>query len=189
MQCKQMRCERIEREQAVPVANNQLGEVERLIEPSVEALGFRLVRLSLTGEGPQPTLQVMAEPLDDSEMNVDHCAQLSRAISAILDVEDPIATAYLLEVSSPGVDRPLVRPEDFERYAGSQVRIEADGLIENRRRFVGRLLGLGDGMVNVAVTDSDSDVKEFAIPFESIIRAKLVLTDELIRDTLKKRKN
>jgi len=173
----------------VPVANNQLGEVERLIEPSVEALGFRLVRLSLTGEGPQPTLQVMAEPLDHSEMNVDHCARLSRAISAILDVEDPIPSAYLLEVSSPGVDRPLVRPEDFERYAGSQARIETDSLVDSRRRFVGRLLGLSNGHVNIAVTDSDDSEKEFAIPFDTITRAKLVLTDELIQDTLKKRKN
>ncbi len=172
----------------MPAENSQLGEVERLIEPSVEALGFRLVRLSLTGEGPQPTLQVMAEPLDHSEMNVDHCARLSRAISAILDVEDPIPTAYLLEVSSPGVDRPLVRPEDFERYAGSQARVETDSLIDGRRRFVGNLLGLSEGRVNIAVTDSDNSVKEFAIPFDTIIRAKLVLTDELIQDTLKKRK-
>ena len=160
-----------------------------MIGPSVEAMGFRLVRLSLTGDGSQPTLQVMAEPLDCSEMNVDQCARLSRAISAILDVEDPIPTAYLLEVSSPGVDRPLVRSEDFERYANSQVRIEAGTPIDGRRRFVGRLLGLCDGSVNIAVTDSDESVKEFAIPFEAIIRAKLMLTDELIQDTLKKRKS
>ena len=151
-------------------------------------MGFRLVRVSLTGEGPQPTLQVMAEPLDHGEMNVDHCARLSRAISAILDVEDPIPTAYLLEVSSPGVDRPLVRPDDFERYANSQARVEADTPIDGRRRFVGHLLGLSHGRVNIAVTDSDDSVKEFAIPFETITRAKLVLTDELIQDTLKKRK-
>jgi len=173
----------------VPATNHQLGEVERLIGPSVEAMGFRLVRLSLTGEGAQPTLQVMAEPLDYSEMNVDHCARLSRAISAILDVEDPISTAYLLEVSSPGVDRPLVRPEDFERYVNFEARIEADASIDGRRRFVGRLLGLSDGRVNIAVTDSDDSVKEFAIPFDTITRAKLVLTDELIQDTLKKRKS
>ncbi len=173
----------------MPATNHQLGEVERLIGPSVEAMGFRLVRLSLRGEAPQPTLQVIAEPLDYSEMNVDHCALLSRAISAILDVEDPIPTAYLLEVSSPGVDRPLVRPEDFERYVNSQVRVEADTPIDNRRRFVGRLLGLSDGRVNIAVTDSDDSVKEFAIPFDTITRAKLVLSDELIQDTLKKRKN
>ncbi len=178
----------MERERTVPATNHHLGEVERLIGPSVEAMGFRLVRVSLTGEGPQPTLQVMAEPLDHGEMNVDHCARLSRAISAILDVEDPIPTAYLLEVSSPGVDRPLVRPDDFERYANSQARVEADTPIDGRRRFVGHLLGLSHGRVNIAVTDSDDSVKEFAIPFETITRAKLVLTDELIQDTLKKRK-
>ncbi len=160
-----------------------------MIGPSVEALGYRLVRLRLTGEAPQPTLQVMAEPLDYSEMNVDHCARLSRAISAILDVEDPIPTAYFLEVSSPGVDRPLVQPEDFERYANSQARVEVDTPIDGRRRFVGRLLGLHDGYVNISVTDSDASAKEFALPFDTITGAKLVLTDELIQDTLKKRKS
>lgn len=173
----------------MPVTDNQLGEVERLIGPSVEAMGFRLVRLALMGEDGQPTLQVMAEPLDESEMNVDHCADLSRAISAILDVEDPIPTAYSLEVSSPGVDRPLVRAADFERFAGYQARVEADEPIDGRRRFVGRLLGLDGERVKVSVTDSDDSVKEFAIPFETIARAKLVLTDDLIKDTLKKRKN
>ncbi len=171
-------------------ANHHLGEVERLIAPSVEAMGFRLVQLTMSGgEQSQPTLQVMAEPLDDGDMNVNQCAELSRAISAILDVEDPIPTAYLLEVSSPGVDRPLVRPEDFERHAGFQARVEADTPIDGRRRFVGRLQGLNDDLVNIAVTDSDDSVKEFAIPLETVVRAKLVLTDELIRDTLKKRKN
>ena len=171
-------------------ANHQLGEVERLIAPSVEAMGFRLVQLSMSGgEQSQPTLQVMAEPLDDGDMNVNQCAELSRAISAILDVEDPVSTAYLLEVSSPGVDRPLIRPEDFQRYTGFQARIEAESPIDGRRRFVGRLQGLNDGLVNIAVTDSDDSVKEFAIPLDTIARAKLVLTDGLIRDTLKKRKN
>ncbi len=169
--------------------DQQLGEVERLIAPSVEAMGFRLIRLALMGEAAQPTLQVMAEPLDESEMNVDHCAELSRAISAILDVEDPIPTAYSLEVSSPGVDRPLVSPQDFERFAGYRTRIEADGPIDGRRRFVGNLLGLDENLVRIRVTDSDGSEKEFNIPFESIARAKLVLSDELIRDTLKKRKN
>ncbi len=173
----------------VPVADDHLGEVERLIGPSVEAMGYRLVRLALTGEAEQPTLQVMAEPLDESEMNVDHCADLSRAISAILDVEDPIPTAYSLEVSSPGVDRPLVSREDFARFAGYQVRLEAGAAINGRRRFVGRLRGLDEGRVQIVVTDSDDSVKEFDIPFETIVRAKLVLTDDLIRDTLKKRKN
>ncbi|MDE0942616.1 MAG: ribosome maturation factor RimP [Alphaproteobacteria bacterium] len=174
-------------------ANHQLGEVERLIASSVEAMGFRLVQLSLTGNpdggGGQPTLQVMAEPLgDDDEMNVDMCAQLSRAISAILDVEDPISSAYFLEVSSPGVDRPLVSVEDFQRYIGYQARVEAATPVNDRRRFVGRLLRADDEHVNISVTDSDESVKDFAIPFVSIARAKLVLTDDLIRQTLKKRK-
>ena len=95
----------------------------------------------------------------------------------------------MLEVSSPGVDRPLVRPEDFERFTGFQARIEADTAIDSRRRFVGRLRGLDDDQVRIDVTDSDDSVKEFAITFDIIARAKLVLTDELIRDTLKKRKS
>jgi len=175
--------------EADQIIGGQLGEVERLIGPSVEAMGFRLVRLAMVGQAEMPTLQVMAEPLDDSEMNVDHCADLSRAISAILDVEDPIETAYSLEVSSPGVDRPLVRPEDFARFAGYEVRIEADEVIEGRRKFIGRLLGLDEDCVAISITDSDNSVKEFAVPFKSILRAKLVLTDDLIRETLKKRKN
>jgi ribosome maturation factor RimP len=104
-------------------------------------------------------------------------------------VEDPIEAAYALEVSSPGVDRPLVRPEDFARYAGYQARIETGQPIEGRRKFAGRLLGLDEDSVAISVADSDNSVKEFAVPFESILRAKLVLTDDLIRDTLKKRKN
>ena len=173
----------------MPVTEHHLGEVERLIGPSVEAMGFRLVQLALRGEAEMPTLQVMAEPLDQSEMNVDHCAELSRAISAILDVEDPIPTAYALEVSSPGVDRPLVSLDDFERFSDFEARIEVDEAIGNRRRFVGRLGGLDGDKVNISVTDSDDSINQFAIPFATIVRAKLVLTDDLIRDTLKKRKN
>ncbi|MDP6342326.1 MAG: ribosome maturation factor RimP [Alphaproteobacteria bacterium] len=173
----------------MPAANEQLAEVERLIEPSVEAMGFRLVRLRFMGGQARPTLQVMAERLDDREMNVDDCADLSRAISALLDVEDPIAGAYLLEVSSPGIDRPLVRPDDFLRFAGYQARIEACRLIDGRRRFVGRLLGLRDGRVQIALADAADDEGEYEIPIEDVERAKLVLTDELIQATLKKRKH
>ena len=177
----------------VLAANNQLGgqlgEVERLIGPSVEAMGFRLVRLTLMGEARKLTLQVMAEPKDNSVMNVDHCADLSRAISAILDVEDPIPTAYSLEVSSPGVERPLMRTEDFARFSGNQVRIETAEPQNGQRRFVGKLLGLDEDHVLLSVTNRNNSVKELTIPFKNVARAELVLTDDVIRDTLKKRKS
>ena len=177
----------------VLAANNQLGvqlgEVERLIGPSVEAMGFRLVRLALMGEARKLTLQIMAEPKDNSAMNVDHCADLSRAISAILDVEDPISTAYSLEVSSPGVERPLMRSEDFARFSGNQVRIETAEPQNGRRRFVGKLLGVDEDYVVLSVTNRNNSEKELTIPFKKVARAELVLTDDVIRDTLKKRKS
>ena len=181
------------REFLVLAVNNQLdgqlGEVERLIGPSVEAMGFRLVRLALMGEARKLTLQIMAEPTDNSAMNVDHCADLSRAISAILDVEDPISTAYSLEVSSPGVERPLMRSEDFARFFGNQVRIETAEPQNGQRRFVGKLLGVDDDHVVLSVANRNNSEKKFAIPFKKIARAELVLTDNVIRDTLKKRKS
>jgi len=181
------------REFLVLATNNQLdgqlGEVERLIGPSVEAMGFRLVRLALMGEARKLTLQIMAEPKDNSAMNVDHCADLSRAISAILDVEDPISTAYSLEVSSPGVERPLMRSEDFARFSGNQVRIETAEPQNGQRRFVGKLLGVDEDHVVLSVTNKSSSEKELTIPFKKVARAELVLTDDVIRDTLKKRKS
>ena len=172
--------------------NNQLsgqqGEVENLIGPSVEAMGFRLVRVALKSVLGGLNLQVMAEPLDNTEMNVDKCADLSRAISAILDVEDPILDAYTLEVSSPGIERPLVRRSDFSRFSGYQVRIETVEPQSGRRRFVGKLCGLDEDQVMLSLSGSDSCPKNLAIPFEKISQAKLMLTDELIQDTLKKRK-
>ena len=133
-------------------------------------------------------LQVMAEPLDNAEMNVEQCADLSRAISAMLDVEDPILEAYTLEVSSPGIERPLVCRSDFSRFSGYQVRIETVEPQSGRRRFVGKLCGLDEDQVMLSLSGSDKSLENLAIPFEKICRAKLMLTDELIQDTLKKRK-
>ena len=175
------------------MANNQLsgqqGQVERLIRPSVEAMGFRLVRVALTGAAHGLNLQVMAEPLDNSEMNVDHCADLSRAISAILDVEDPITEAYTLEVSSPGIERPLVQRSDFSRFSGYQVRIETAEPQNGRRRFVGRLRVLDKDKIMLSLSNCENGAENIAIPFDKIFQAKLVLNDELIDDTLKKRKS
>src|ERR1700687_93581 len=103
-------------------------------------MGYRVVRVALTGTG-RPTLQVMAERRDDASMTVEDCAEISRSISALLDVADPIAGAYMLEVSSPGIDRPLVRPEDYDRFAGFEARIELNAPLDGRKRFPGRALG------------------------------------------------
>ena len=145
-----------------------------MIEPTLKAMGYELVRVMSTG-GRRPTLQVMAERVDRAGMTVDDCAEISRAVSAILDVEDPIKEAYQLEVSSPGIDRPLIKPLDFERFAGFEARVETDRAIEGQRKFRGRLLGLEDEAVRLALPDG-----ERAIPLASIRKAKLVLTDELI---------
>jgi len=114
------------------------------IEPSLEAMGYRLVRVVIIG-GRRPTLQVMAERLDDEAMTVDDCAQISHLVSAILDVADPIAGAYMLEISSPGIDRPLVRAQDYDRFSGFEARVELARPIEGRKRFRGRLLGISAG--------------------------------------------
>ena len=145
-----------------------------MIEPPLKAMGYELVRVMSTG-GKTPTLQVMAERLDRVGMTVDDCAEISRALSAILDVEDPIDGAYQLEVSSPGIDRPLTKPADFERFAGFEARVESDRLIGGQRKFKGRLLGLENEAVRLALPEG-----ERAIPLASIRKAKLVLTDDLL---------
>jgi len=166
----------------------QIEAVEQLIEPSVTALGFRLVQVRLMGGASAPTLQVMAEPLGEREMDVDDCAELSRTISALLDVEDPIPGAYTLEVSSPGIDRPLVRLEDFERHAGFEAKIELRQLVDGRRRYSGRLLGTQDDDVLIRIADKQGE-QTVAVPYGEIERAKLKLTDELIEATMQKRRN
>ena len=117
------------------------NEIARIIEPSLDAMGYRLVRLMQTGGLRRPTLQVMAERRDEEPMTVEDCAEISRAVSALLDVADPIAGAYMLEVSSPGIDRPLVRPEDYDRFAGFEARIDLSSPLDGRKRFRGRVLG------------------------------------------------
>lgn len=137
-------------------------------------MGFELVRVLLHG-GQRPTLQVMAERADRAPMTVEHCAEISRAVSALLDVADPIAGAYRLEVTSPGLDRPLTRRADFERFRGFEARVETEQPIDGRRRFRGRLLGLVDDQVRLQL-----DAGEQAIPFDDIKKAKLVVTDEVL---------
>lgn len=148
--------------------------IAAIVAPSIEAGGFELVRVKLSGGEPQ-ILQIMGERIDGGQMTVEHCAEISRLVSALLDVEDPIAGAYTLEVSSPGIDRPLVREKDFERFAGYEARLETTAPIDGRRRFRGRLDGIGEAGVRIAV-----DGITAVVPFEMIDRAKLVMTDELL---------
>jgi ribosome maturation factor RimP len=151
------------------------NEIARIIEPSLNAMGYRLVRLMQTGGLRRPTLQVMAERRDEEAMTVKDCAEISRAVSALLDVADPIAGAYLLEVSSPGIDRPLVRPEDYDRFAGFEARIDLASPLDGRKRFRGRVLGREADHVRLAVENG-----ELRLPFAGISKAKLVLSDELL---------
>lgn len=148
--------------------------IARIIEPSLAAMGYSLVRVMATGGG-RPTLQVMAERRDEAPMTVEDCAEISRSISALLDVADPIAGAYTLEVSSPGIDRPLVRPEDYDRFAGWEAKIELNAPQDGRKRFKGRLLGRAGEDVRLAGEDG-----EVHLPLSAIARARLVLTDDLL---------
>ena len=148
--------------------------IANLITPAIEAMGFELVRVQLSGSQ-RPTLQVMAEPRSGRAMSVDDCAEISRAISAVLDVEDPIAGAYSLEVSSPGIDRPLTRPKDYERFLGHEAKVETNAPIDGRKRFKGPIKSVDAGAVELTVDGAD-----VRIPCAAIHKAKLVLTDALI---------
>lgn len=150
------------------------GNILDLISPSIDALGYEVVRVTLAGST-RKVLQVMAEPKDGRVMSVEDCARVSRAISAILDVEDPIAGAYSLEVSSPGIDRPLTRPKDYDRFRGHEAKIETHEPVAGRKRFRGILLGLAGSGVRI-----DSEGAEITLPLADIAKAKLVLTDALI---------
>ncbi len=152
-----------------------LRRIEDIVAPTIVGMGFELVRVALSKGG---TLQLMIEPADGRPLDVEDCATVSRAVSAVLDVEDPITEAYTLEVSSPGIDRPLTRPKDYARWAGHIARLETSLPVEGRRRFKGTLLGLDDGLVRLRLDDG----KEAVVPLEVVTRAKLELTDRLIEE-------
>ncbi len=153
---------------------DQATDIEHLISPSVEAEGYDLVRVQFMGDNGD-ILQVMAERKDRRSVTVEDCADISRLVSAILDVEDPIVRSYVLEVSSPGIDRPLVRMEDYTRFAGFEAKVETARPIDGRRRFRGRLKGVSEGSVLMALDGTEAE-----IPFAEIRRGVLVLTDDLI---------
>ena len=148
-----------------------------LLDPVAEAAGYEIVRLRLMGGDHARRLQIMAET-PDGEMNVEDCARLSRAVSEVMDAADPISGEYVLEVSSPGIDRPLTRLEDFEAFEGYEARLELDRLAEGRKRFRGVLAGVEDGQVAI---DLEGEDETALVPFSWIIDAKLVLNDELMK--------
>jgi ribosome maturation factor RimP len=153
-----------------------------IVQPTVEGMGFELVRVRFIG-GKTPTVQIMAER-PDGRMEVEDCATLSRALSAVLDVEDPIESEYNLEVSSPGIDRPLTRLEDFDRWAGFVAKLETDAPIDGRKRFKGVIEGRDGEDVLIAL-----DQGLARAPFAALSDAKLVLTDELVAASLKAQKD
>ncbi|WP_172297930.1 ribosome maturation factor RimP [Pseudoruegeria sp. HB172150] len=157
-----------------------------ILTPIIEGMGFELVRVRLLG-GKTKTVQIMAER-PDGGIEVDECAEISNAVSAVLDVEDPIDDAYALEVSSPGIDRPLTRLKDFDTFEGYEAKLETTEMIDGRRRFKGVLAGTEDGEVLIQIEDQGEPVT-IGLQFDWLSDAKLVLTDELIREMLKQRKD
>jgi ribosome maturation factor RimP len=159
-------------------ASNPTEEkIAALVEPAACELGYRLVRVRHWAR--DRVLQIMAERRDGG-MSLDDCETLSRALSPLLDVADPLAGEYDLQVSSPGIDRPLVQLEDFERFAGHEAKLETAQMIDGRRRFRGTLVGVDGEAVKIAIPEGET-----TIPFASLSNAKLVLTDKLIEEDLR----
>ena len=162
------------------------ARVAAVVEPVLASLGYRLVRVRVTAFA-GCTVQIMAERPDGS-MNIDDCEVVSRALSPVLDVADPIETAYRLEISSPGIDRPLVRRSDFERYSGHVAHVEMQAPVDGRRRFRGELLGTDGDAVRLRFGDTDQDRNDVLLPINDMTEARLVLTDSLIAESLRKEK-
>jgi ribosome maturation factor RimP len=164
------------------------ARVATIVEPVIEQLGYRLVRVRVSGaEG--CTVQIMAER-PDGTMTVEDCEAVSRALSPVLDMADPIDRAYRLEISSPGIDRPLVRKSDFERYAGHVAKIETAMPFQGRRRFRGILMGTEGEAVRIRRDDAaEGEGAEVLLPIEEMSEAKLVLTDQLVTEALRREKS
>lgn len=162
------------------------AEIAAIVEPALEDLGFRLVRVQVSGrEG--KTVQIMAER-PDGTITIDDCETISRQLSPLLDVHDMVSGSYRLEISSPGIDRPLVRPSDFEAWAGNEAKIELKELVGGRKRYRGVLEGFENGEVRIEVELDQVGRTVLGFPVALIADAKLVLTDELIREALARAK-
>jgi ribosome maturation factor RimP len=162
------------------------AQIAALAEPVLAELGFRLVRVVLSGRNGS-TVQIMAER-PDGMLSVEECAEISRRLSPVLDAHDPIEGQYHLEVSSPGIDRPLVRPSDFVNWAGYEARIELKELLSGRKRFRGKLEGLDAEEVRIEVEAEQQGRQVVGLPIRLIAEARLVLTDGLVRDALQRAK-
>lgn len=162
------------------------AEVARIVEPAIVDLGFRLVRVQISGRDGK-TVQIMAER-PDGTINIDDCETISRQVSPLLDVNDVVPGAYRLEVSSPGIDRPLVRPSDFEAWAGNEAKIELRQPVSGRKRYRGVIEGYEDGEARLVVEIEGMGKTLVGFPVEMISDARLVLTDELIREALSRAK-
>jgi len=157
------------------------GEIAALAEPVIEDLGFRLVRVVLSGRD-GGTLQIMAERADGT-MSISDCTKVSRNLSPLLDVADPISSNYRLEISSPGIDRPLVRKVDFENWAGHEIKVETNEMIDGRRRFRGILEGVEGDEVRLQIDLKEAgDLVTIGLPFALLSNAKLVMNDTLLKD-------
>lgn len=166
-------------------ATTQERQISALIEPAIAELGYDLIQVRLIGSQKLQTLQVMAENPKTGKLDLNGCTAISRSISALLDVEDPIASAYQLEVSSPGMDRPLVKAADFEKYVGSKISLETDLPLEgDQKRFKGVIKSFTGGMIKLALEEET----EVEIEFENVLRARLIVTDEMVRAALKQDK-
>jgi ribosome maturation factor RimP len=165
-------------------ATNPVEErVIALAEPTAQDLGYRLVRVRVSGNR-RKRLQIMAERVADGDMGIDDCSKLSRALSSLFDSHDPMPDEYDLEVSSPGIDRPLMRIEDFARFVGHEAKLETAAMIEGRRRFKGVIAAVAGDVVTMRTPEGD----EIGFKISSLSEARLVLTDRLIAEDLKRAK-
>lgn len=163
-----------------------LNKIDALLAPALDEMGYTIVRLHFGGEGRYRALQIMAERKDEQPLSVGDCSEISRTASALLDVEDWISGKYNLEVSSPGLERPLVRLEDYTRFEGRAAKVELEETIDGQKRFKGTLKGIDeDENILMHIDKDDTDV---ALPFRAVAKAKLIVTDEMIQDAKRRAK-
>jgi len=169
------------------IESGRAARVAAIAEPVLAALGYRLVRVRISAFA-GCTVQIMAER-PDGTLSIEDCEAASRALSPVLDVTDPIEISYQLELSSPGIDRPLVRRSDFDRYAGHVAHVEMTAPIDGRRRFRGQLLGTAGDSARIRVADTTPDGTDTLLPIDDMMEAKLVLTDALVSESLRRSKH
>lgn len=166
------------------MSTQQEKRIARFIEPVITDLGYDLVQIKIIGSKKLQTLQIMAENPATRTLDLEGCTKISRAVSAVLDVEDPFSSAYQLEVSSPGIDRPLVRPRDFESHTGFEASVETETPAENgQKKYRGKIISFSEGTLEL-----DTDQGRISVPFDDITKARLVMNDDLIKATMAKKK-